>query len=248
MAALLLFLQPGHSDSPQKIVSLDLCSDWMLLKYAGGSRELFLSPLFRRYRANSLQLPQDLPSHDGSLEHILSLRPDLVISGEYNAPVLRQRLSQLGIKVVVFALPGSLQSIVDYQQQFKSALGLADSENIPQLPAAHARKKQSLLLLGPNAIGTGQQTLEHEILSRAGWDNYVEQAGYVNLALEQVVADPPDAILWSAQPSASLAGQFARHPLLQRLLARSGRGHTDYWRWQCPGPWSFDLVEELAAW
>ena len=81
-----------------------------------------------------------------------------------------------------------------------------------------------------------------------GWDNYVEQAGYVTLALEQLIADPPDAILWSAQTSPSLSGQFARHPLLRELLAESGRGHRDYWRWQCPGPWTLDLIQELAVW
>lgn len=220
----------------------------MLLKYAGHSRVQALSPLFYRYQADSMQLPQDLPSHDGSLEHILSLNPDLVISGEYNAPVLRQRLSQLGVKVLVFALPDSLSAINDYHQQFMSSLGLADAEITPQLPAVHPRKNLSLLLLGPNAIGTGQQTLEDEILTMAGWSNYVEQAGFVNLSLERLVADPPDAILWSAQPSPSLAGQVTQHPLLQKLLEQSAGSHSDYWRWQCPGPWSFDLVEELAAW
>ncbi len=207
-----------------------------------------LSPLVKRYRADSIHLAQDLPSHDGSLEHILSLQPGLVISGEYNAPVLRQRLSQLGVRVVVFTLPDSLQAIVEYQQRFTSLLGITDGVMSPELPSVRSRKNLNLLLLGPNAIGTGQQTLEHEILTRAGWDNYVEQSGYVNLSLEQLIAEPPDAILWSAQTSPSLAGQFARHPLLVELFADSGRGHADYWRWQCPGPWSFDLVEELAAW
>ena len=74
----------------------------MLLNYARRSQVLAFSPLLYRYRTDNFPLQEELPHHDGSLEHILSLKPDLVISGEFNAPVLRQRLTQLGIKVVVF--------------------------------------------------------------------------------------------------------------------------------------------------
>lgn len=245
MAALLLFQQSGFSSPAKRIVSLDLCTDWMLIKYASPSQVLAYSP--RLYRFRSAWVPDGLPTHDGTLEHILSLVPDLVITGEYNALTLRQRLKQLGYNVQIMPLPTDLQTIQSYQSLFDSVVkGQNTSNRAP--PRAYAAKHKSLLLLGANGIGTGRGTLEHDVIHYAGWSNYVQQQGYVNLNLEQLVSNPPDAVLWSAPKSQSLANLFAQHPVLKRLVDQSGWLQSDYWRWQCPGPWTFELIKELGEW
>ena len=250
MAVLLLFQQSGFSDeqgrtkAPTRIVSLDLCTDWMLLKYANRSQVLAFSPLLYRYREQ--WVPDKLPVHDGSLEQILLLEPDLVLTGEYNAIILRKRLQQLGIKVDVMPLPTGLQSIRQYQQQFNLVVG--NTSQVSLVMDKFAAKNRSLLLLGANGIGTGTGTLENDVIVKSGWTNYVQQTGYVNLDLEQLVSDPPDAVIWSAPLSSSLANLFARHSVLNKIMDKQQWGSSDYWRWQCPGPWTFDLIRELAEW
>ena len=86
------------------------------------------------------------------------------------------------------------------------------------------------------------------MLTRAGWNNYLKQAGYLSLRMEQVVANPPDAIYWSAPQSNSLANLFVRHPSIQRIVAKSQTPQDENWRWQCPGPWNLELIDELARW
>ncbi len=218
----------------------------MLLKYAPRSRVLAFSPLLYRYPADWVE--DGLPVHDGSLEQILSLQPDLVITGQYNAMILRQRLSQLGLRVVVFALADELDEIGNYQQHFFAAVGLQATDPATDSAKNFPPRHKRLLLLGANGIGTGQGTLEHDILQRAGWDNYLQRPGYQSLSLEQLVNDPPDAIWWSAPQSSSLANLFARHPVLADLIGEHSRQNDAHWRWQCPGPWSFELIGELAAW
>lgn len=230
-----------------RVVSLDLCTDWMLARYADRGRVAALSPYHRQYPV--AWLDAGWPAHDGSLEQILQYQPDLVIAGEYNALQLRRRLKSLGLRVEVLALPKSVADIEAYEKRLLALLDLpAERASRPPPVAAGAQVHKRLLLLGANGIGTGRETFEQGILERAGWSNYLAEPGYVRLDLERLVADPPDAVLWSAPGSRALANRFAEHPVLHRAVSSERWFATDYWRWQCPGPWTWELVGQLNRW
>ena len=230
----------------QDIVSLDLCTDWMLLTYADPSQVRAYSPLLYRYRAD--WVPFGLPVHDGSLEGILQLEPGLLISGEYNAILLRKRLRQLGKAVEVLSLPTTLDGIRRYQADFLALIGASAESGEIDWQQQHPARHQTLLLLGANGIGTGAGTIEDGLLRRAGWRNYIDATGYVSLQMERIVADPPDAIYSSAPLSNSLANLFLRHPAIRKLVTTRVAPDREHWRWQCPGPWSLELIGELSSW
>jgi len=241
---LICFSSPLFANSYKRIVSLDICSDWMLASYAERSQVAALSPLLVNYQVDWVQ--GTWPTHDGSIEKILELAPDLVITGEYNAVVLRGRLRELGINVEVLALPASLSALRDYMQHFLSLVGKHDE--VPSLadlilPDNNAPR---LLLLGANGIGTGTETLEHEVLQRAGWRNYITSTGYGSLDLEQLIADPPDAVLWSAPVSPALANMFIEHPALQKVMRTKASQNLAFGNWQCAGPWTWQQIQKLT--
>jgi len=233
-------------DAATGIVSLDLCTDWMLLTYADPSQVRAYSPLLYRYRAD--WVPAGLPVHDGSLENILQLEPELMISGEYNAILLRKRLQQLGRPVEVLSLPTTLDGIREYQAAFVELIDASGDAVATDWERSYPPRQQTLLLLGANGIGTGTNTLEDDLLRRAGWENYIEASGYVSLQMERIVANPPDAIYSSAPLSNSLANLFMRHPAILSLTPTDETRRGEHWRWQCPGPWSHELIKELSAW
>jgi len=202
--------------------------------------------LLYRYQAD--WVPDGLPVHDGSLEQILELEPKLLITGEYNAVLLRKRLQQLGKTVEVLPLPDSISTIQNYQRAFLSIIQAEVKIDTHAFQTQFPSKQKSLLLLGANGIGTGKNTLENDLLIKAGWDNYIEHDGYINLDLEAVVANPPDAIYWSAPASNSLANLFAGHPAIRSITNDARLSADAHWRWQCPGPWSLDLIKSLSAW
>lgn len=242
---LLLFHSAVYAESPERIVSLDLCSDWMLLRYASASQQVIYSPLLYRYPLE--WIPSGLPIHDGSLEQVLLHNPDLVIAGEFNATQLSRRLQQLGSKVVVMPLPLSLPSTLQYIEQFTAQINEpVTTESF--LLQEYSKHGQKLLLLGANGIAAGLNTLENDILQQAGWSNYLQHSGFVSMDLEQLVANPPDAMVYSKPLSNSLANLFASHPALARITTQQNAMLAEAWRWQCPGPWTFDLVKELAQW
>lgn len=235
------------AQTAQRIVSLDLCTDWMLARHAAPARVAALSPLHRQYPVP--WVGSQWPVHDGSLERIVALKPDLVITGEYNALLLRARLKSLGTRVEILPLPKTLDEVVAYETRLLDLLDLpAQRASRPPPDWPQTSPAWRLLLLGANGIGTGRGTFEDGILRRAGWGNYLDADGYVRLDLEQVVVDPPDAVLWAAPEHAALANRFAEHPAVRRAVPESRWLTTDYWRWQCPGPWTWELIGQLHRW
>lgn len=228
----------------KKIISLDICSDWMLARYASRDQVVAMSPLLYQYPTTKKQ--QGWPTHDGSLEKILQLKPDLVITGEFNASVLRPRLKELGVHVETTILPRSITELQNYIQQFIDLIGSQSSLLVVPDVKPTAADAPRLLLLNANANATGVGTLENELLQFAGWRNYVTQYGYGKIDLEQLVQEPPDAILWSAPSSPALANQLFEHPALKRAMLNKPVLVLDDRRWQCPGPWTWQQIETLS--
>lgn len=242
---LFLCMNAVYADKPQRIVSLDLCTDWMLGKYAERKNVVALSRYVIQYPVD--WIGSDWPTHNGSLEQLLALEPDLVLVGEYNALLLRQRLKDLGFKVEVLPLPKTLQDVSTYEKQLLTLIG-EPLEKASVMPTpVFKENKAKLLLLGANGVGTGKGTFEDGVIAYAGWENYLTQEGYIRLDLEQLVVDPPGAIMWSAPKSKALANQFSEHKVLKALLGKDRWLSTDYWHWQCPGPWTWELVEKLKS-
>ncbi|MFT5502667.1 MAG: iron complex transport system substrate-binding protein [Gammaproteobacteria bacterium] len=236
----------SKASSVKGIVSLDLCTDWMLLKYADRNQVRAFSSLLYKYHAD--WVPLGLPLHDGSLENILQLEPELLITGEYNALLLRKRLVQLGKNVSVLSLPTNLDNIQNYHREFLTLIDVDPGKNPVDWNKTYPDRNQSLLLLGPNGIGTGKKTLENDLLHKAGWQNYLGSTGYISLDMERIVDQPPDAIYWSAPESQSLSNLFIDHPAITQITNNRQQPEKENWRWQCPGPWSLDLIEELSQW
>jgi len=230
--------------APKRVVSLDLCTDWMLVKYASPKQVLALSNYVRQYPVDWID--SDWPTHNGSLESLLVLKPDLVLVGEYNAPLLRRRLLDLGVPVAVLPLPRSLSEVQQYEYEFLSILGQPVSlASNPVAPYKGAMAAGRMLLLGANGVGTGKNMFEDDVIAYAGWDNYLSADGYIALDLEALVVEPPDVVLWAAPRSAALANQFAEHPVLRKLLTKERWMSSSYWHWQCPGPWTWQLIEKM---
>ncbi len=247
MAVLVMGALPAAASTPGRIVSLDMCMDWLLAYHLAPGRDVVFSPLYRQYPLPVART--GWPTHDGSLEQIYQLKPDLVLAGQYNAFMLRRRLRELGVRVAVVDLPQTFADVEQYERQVLALLELPETLATPAPPpVAPPADAPRLLLLGANGVGTGRGTFEDQLIRQAGWQNYLRHEGYAALDLEAVVMDPPDAIVWSAPDSRALANRFAEHPALKKSIPAHKWVETDSWRWECPGPWTWQLVEQLKQW
>jgi iron complex transport system substrate-binding protein len=244
--------QPNNLEtSHEKVLSLDLCVDWMLAFYADEKQVSALSPIHPKYPSPLLTQntsAKHWATHDGSIEGIFKIAPHKVLVSQYNAWVLRNRLMQLGVNVIVFEHPESLDAIETYQQNFLREIGKPETLYVPKPPQKAARTDAArLLVLEANGIGAGINTFEDSVLKYAGWNNYLTEQGHITLDLEKLILDPPEAILFSAPMSKALANQFSEHPALHKVIDAARWIESDYWRWMCPGPWTWDLIEQLHS-
>jgi len=214
-------------------------------EYVNPSRVAGLSALSASYPLNSNS--PNYPLHDGSLESIIALQPDLIIVGQYNAWLLRDRLTKLGFNVVIQSLPTSVGEVESLIVEFHQLTELAAPTLVIPAPIA-VDSKQRILKLGANGIATGTMTFESNLLAYAGWQNYINKQGYVHADLEQLVQDPPERLLLAAPSAPALANSMMEHSVWTRILAATQIRTSDDWRWQCPGPWTFELIKELQQW
>src|SRR5438105_8793620 len=101
-AAAVLFLSPGMAAAaPQRIMSLKVCTDELLLDLVPPSRIASVTFLSRE-KPGLKFWPQAaaIPINHGTAEEILATHPDLILTDPFMAPSLRPLLAKTGAKVI----------------------------------------------------------------------------------------------------------------------------------------------------
>src|SRR5471032_1230481 len=101
-AAVLIALSgPAAAAPPQRIMSLKVCTDELLLDLVPSSRIASITFLSREKAALKVW-PQaaGIPVNHGTAEEILKLHPDLILTDPFMAPSLRPLLAKSGARIV----------------------------------------------------------------------------------------------------------------------------------------------------
>src|SRR4051812_23222395 len=100
-AALLVFAGQAAAAPPQRIMSLKVCTDELLLDLVPASRIASITFLSREKAALKIW-PQgaSIPVNHGTAEEILTTRPDLILTDPFMAPSLRPILAKSGARIV----------------------------------------------------------------------------------------------------------------------------------------------------
>ena len=271
VAAALAGCQPGPSQPkaaaaisghPERIVSLNLCTDQLLLQLVEPQRIAAVSRLAHDPGLSVLE-PQAraLPAVRGDTEEVLLLKPDLVLVGRYTARYTTQMLRSLGIPVLEVPLASSLAEV---QQQItlvadavgESAKGRALVQALQQRQLELQQAAQQQSVPWPVAAerswqgySTGTGTLMNELIELAGYRNAGVEAGltgYGYLPLERLVATHPDLMLTPdyASDMPSVVPRDQLHPALQHTALDSLTMQTR--TTICGGLWSLDTAARMA--
>lgn len=211
------------ADVPQRIVSINLCTDQLLLALDPGERLAAVSFLARdRDLSVMWQEAEHVATTQASLEGILTLEPDLVIAGAFGHSRLLGHIERLGIDVLRVSDPVSLGDIRQTYLDVGDRIGALDAAEIiaaefdEVLGAPAADADVSALILSPGLLVHADGMLGSSILAHAGYQN--KAAGQTYLSLEQLAQSPPDVLLIAERPDAapSRAGKLFAHPALQQ--------------------------------
>lgn len=222
---------------PQRIVSMNLCTDELLMRVVDPSRIASITYLSQQPVNAPLGLDaiaSKLKVNHGLAEEILMQEPDLILAGRFTSTTAVNLLRKLGYNIVVFDPENTLEDMRTNIRKLGAAVGeAARAEQViaefdARLAALQARipagEMPVFADIGVNNYVAGANTLYTHIVNAGGYRTLGQALGfdgYRNLPLEQVLSVKPALIStatpWTSPPSMSTMA--LRHPALRAMVA-----------------------------
>ena len=242
----------------RRVVSLNPCLDAILVAVADPAQIAALSHFSSEVGASSVgAAARKFPFVYESAEEVVTLSPDLVLASRHSSLATRTALRRLGVPVLLFATPDTIDESLAQLMQVARAIGRPERgwAEVARIQAALAAaapppgtKPLTALVYQRTGLSSGPGTLMDELLHRTGFTNAIVRYGIrrtSNVPLEQVVADPPQVLLrgvkYPGQPA--WGSRVMRHPALARIGPRMRIATFPERLMYCGGP---NLVESAT--
>jgi iron complex transport system substrate-binding protein len=249
---------------PQRIVSMNLCTDQLLLLLVERERIASLS-YFATDPAYSYLAAQaaDIPANRGQADEVLAFDPDLVLTSQFSATLaanllerLGERVERLGFAVTaddiyaqvrqVAALTGTTAQAELLIRDLENALRAEQAELLPKLEGL------SGVFLASNGFSYGASSLQDSFMTSLGLRNVAAEAGLhgpAQLPLEVLIAAEPDFVFTDRRTTldAQLAHPLLQHPALATLGKKTQIIEIPDTLFQCAGPQFAEAYRTLAA-
>ena len=237
---------------PQRVASLNLCTDELLLLIGDPGRTVSVTHLAHQEAETPLwRLARRYPRNDGSLLSVTRLRPDLILTMGGGGRDRLRIASRLGIRTLDLPFAQSLDDVERSVGAVADALGrraagAALIARIRQLRRTAPPRAADSIWLGGGGRTVAATGLEARWMRLAGLAQRSVRGDRVSL--EQLAVRPPAILLRSDYRAGQYSGaqRWLRHPLA-RSLGRSRTVPTDGRRWTCMGPLLVDEIHSLRA-
>jgi iron complex transport system substrate-binding protein len=255
------------ADKPRRILSLDLCTDQLLVEMVARERIAAVTHLLADPAVSAIpEKGRGIPFTRGAAEDVLRYDPDLVLAGPYGVSATVSMLRRLGRNVVIVPPADDLADDLDGVRTSVRAVAAAVGEEAKgeALIADYDRRLANLARAGKD--GTRPTAVIYQVsgaVSPAGSlaDAALTAAGFRNMAadypltrsgvvpLEALLVRPPDLLVLAsgADEYRTAVADNLRHPAIA-LLRKRGASIDLPWRmWLCGTPHIVEAVERLAA-
>jgi len=234
------------------IVSLNPCTDAILADVTAPGQLLAISHYSHAPRGTSMPLAQArrFRATGGTVEEVLALDPDLVVTGSFLDPASARAFRRLGIAVETV---GIASTVSESEAQVRRLAALAGQPargealvaRIDKAVAAARRSgpRETALMWQEGGLVPGDGTLVAELMANSGFRSLSAALGLgqgAYLPLEQVLADPPQVVI------AAGGHRMQRHPALRHLKGVSYASIPPNLLY-CGGPTIPRLAARLAA-
>lgn len=236
----------ARDGAPERVVSLNLCTDELLLLLGAPGQIASVSHLAQKQEETPLwREARRHPGNDGSLAAAATHRPDLILTMGGGGDRLGIA-SRLGVQVVDLPYPQTIDDVMTSIGTVAVALG-REVEGASAIARIEALRRSSpaaevdALWVGGGGRTVSAGGLEAQWMALAGLRQ--RQVSGDRVELEELLVRPPTVMLRSdyranqySQGQAWLNHPLARAARASRTVATDGR------RWTCMGP---PLVDEI---
>lgn len=248
LAASLALAAPAQA-APQRVASLNLCTDELLLLLAAPSQIVSVTHLAQDPAETPLwRQARRYPRNDGSLLSAAAHRPDLVVTMGGGARDRHRLAVRLDIRTLDLPFARNLADVEESIRRLAEALGRREAgtallRRLAALKAGAPGARIDAIWLGGGGGTVAADGLEAQWMALAGLRQRRIRGDRVSL--ETLIAEPPRIVLRSdyRQGQYSGAQRWLSHPAARRVRARTLA--TDGRRWTCMGPLLIDEIERL---
>jgi iron complex transport system substrate-binding protein len=247
--SLALAAAPGEA-APRRVVSLNLCTDELLLALAPPEQIASVTYLAQLEAETPLwKRAAPFRKNDGSLVSVAGLKPDLVLTMGGGARDRVRIAARLGMPTLDLPFPQTIADVETSIVRVAAALGRGPAAK-PLLARISALKRSApprgadTIWLGGGGRSLGASSLGAQWMALAGLRQRPLQGDRVSL--EQLVVRPPALLLRSDYRSGQYSGEqrWLSHPLAS-ANRRSRTVVTDGRVWTCMGPLLIGEIERL---
>ena len=262
LIALMLVLPfPGHAE-PHRIVSLNLCTDYLLWRLADRTQIASLSYLAADPTESLIAADiKGVPLNYGRAEEIRLMNPDLVLAGTYGARFAVELLKSRGFNVVEIAPANGLADIAPEIETVGKAIGQEARAGemvrrfrarLAALQASIPPSKVTAIVFQPRGFAAGAPSLASDVLGLAGARNLAAEAGFKSWApigVEGLLELDPDLVVIDSPPDAppSISSGVLRHRALRYFSQHHRILQLDGNLWSCGVPETLDAVDEIRS-
>jgi iron complex transport system substrate-binding protein len=260
-AALLVTTTVGMAVAgPPRVMSLNLCSDQLVLQLVPADRITSVSWLARDPEESMMaHAAAAVPINHGAAEEVVRDHPDLVIAGTYATPAARRLLKKLGFPLLEIGATDSFEDISRVTRQVAAAVGesargerlLAHMDAVLAELNRHEDSELRVAAWDSAGFSATPGSLFDTLLLAAGARNVANETGANELGtpdVEGLLASAP-ALLVRGMPGFQKPGlhdDAAFHPLVRRFW-QDRTVYVAQSSYLCGSPLSADAALSLQA-
>ena len=249
------------AEAPRRIVSMNLCTDQMVLQLAEPGTVVSVSFLTADPAESPMaDLTSGLTLNHGQAEEVIALNPDLVVTGRYTTGAAKLLLRRLGFAIAEIEIPLTFDAVRTTYLTLGKKLRRTDAavrllDDLDRRFAGlraevRGRTFGTVLILDANGFTVGRPSLVDEVLSRIGLTNVAAQLAigdFGQITMETILLARPDHVVRMDYRSdaPSLANQTLSHPALIRYLGSRPMISVPQSWLNCGGPFLADAAERV---
>lgn len=215
-----------------RIMSLKLCTDELLMDLVPPARIASISYLSREAAALK-QWPQaaHIPVNHNSIEEVLSVHPDVIVTDAYESPAMKALLAKTGARIVEVPEAQNFDQIRAVTRGVADALGARPraeqliaqmDKTLAKLAASKPARRWRVAGWGGGGYVPGRDTLFNTLLEAAGGENIAgPHGGYYDV--EALIAARPQVLAFGDDyiGTPSLRQDQDEHPALLKAIGHA---------------------------
>lgn len=248
----------GLNTPPQRVVSLGVCADQLVLSLAAPSQIAFLSadstnPAISYHAA----LAAPYATGASTIERMIAIEPDLILADAGTRRGLVERLEALGWDVVVLDPAKTVDQAIFQVGFVAELLGQRDAGNALVRTIEAARRQASRTNWGATVVSfrdggrvSGNDSLMANLLGVVGLNNVGDElsGGRGFVPLEVLVSRPPDYIVVPDESVDSIYDRgLLEHPAIDGIFPLAVRMEVANNLTICGGPSIPEALRRLAS-